>query len=79
MGGNALRAVVWPPYCHADLWLDGACVIILGAKVNKQYNQVVLNSDVVIIEDKSVAEHDYPQEIEPIQLSLQSPYSEVPP
>ena len=78
MGGNALRAIVWPPYCHHEIWMDGECVMILGAKVNKQYNQLVLSADVVVIEDKAVGENDYPQEVIPLQLSsvqLQQPSS----
>ena len=68
MGGNALRAVVWPPYTHNDMWTDGECVVILGAKVNKQYNQVIVNSDVVVIEDEAATETDYPQELTPLHL-----------
>ena len=70
MGGNALRAVVWPPYCHDEIWRDGECVMILGAKVSEQYNQLVLNSDVVVLEDKAVAESDYPQDVTLFSLLL---------
>ena len=69
MGGNALRAVVWPPYAHHNIWNDGECVLILGAKVNKQYNQVIVNSDAVVLEDEAANESDYPQEVAPLQLS----------
>ena len=69
MGGNALRAVVWPPYTHSNIWNDGECVVILGAKVNKAYNQVVVNSDAVVIEDEAVTESGYPQEVAPLHLS----------
>ena len=80
MGGNALRAVVWPPYTHNDIWADGECVMILGAKVNIQYNQVIVNSDVVVIEDQAVTQNDYPQELTPLNLSsveVQQPSSEL--
>ena len=59
---------------------DGECVMILGAKVNKQYNQVVVNSDVVVIEDEAATETDYPQELTPLNLSsveVQEPSSEL--
>ena len=80
MGGNALRAVVWPPYTHDDIWADGECVMILGAKVNIQYNQVIVNSDAVVMEDQAVTQNDYPQELTPLNLSsveVQQPSSEL--
>ena len=70
MGGNALRGVVWPPYTHNNIWSDGECVVILGAKVNKAYNQVVVNSDAVVLEDEAATESDYPQELTPLNLSF---------
>ena len=80
MGGNTLRAVVWPPYTHDDIWADGEYVMILGAKVNIQYNQVIVNSDAVVMEDQAVTQHDYPQELTPLNLSsveVQQPSSEL--
>ena len=68
MGGNALRGVVWPPYTHNNIWNDGECLLILGAKVNKVYNQVIVNSDAVVLEDEAVTESDYPQEVTPLHL-----------
>ena len=80
MGGNALRAVVWPPYTHDDIWADGGCVMILGAKVNIQYHLVIVNSDAVVLEDQAVAQNEYPQELTPLNLSsveVQQPSSEM--
>ena len=67
MGGNALRCAVWPPYTHSSIWNDDTFVLILGAKVNKAYNQVIVNSDAVVLEDESACESDYPAEVSPLQ------------
>ena len=68
MGRNSLRAVVWPPYCHDEIWMDGECVMIFGAKVSRQYNPLVLNSDVVVMDDEAVTESAYPQEVTPFSF-----------
>jgi len=69
MGGNALRAAVWPPNTHNSLWVEGEHIIILGARINKAYNQVVVNSDAVVLEDEVATESDFPQEVTPFDLS----------
>ena len=54
--------------------------MILGAKVNIQYNQVIVNSDAVVLEDQAVTQNDYPQELTPLNLSsveVQQPSSEM--
>jgi hypothetical protein len=50
--------------------MGGNCVVILGAKVNKQYNQVIVNSDAIVLEDEAAMESDHPQEVMPLNLSF---------
>ena len=55
-------------HSQQNIWNDGECLLILGAKVNKFYNQVIVNSDAVVIEDEAVTESYYPQEVTPLHL-----------
>ena len=42
MGGNALRAVVWPPYTHNNIWSDGYSFFIINIFRNRSYNHTII-------------------------------------